>query len=438
MTYPPSGQPSADPSSADSRAIWSWACYDWANSAFATVVMAGFFPLFFKQYWAADLAATESTFQLGLFNAAASLMVALLAPILGAIADQLGRRKGFLLIFAALGALMTGGLYWVEQGQWQIAAWLYLAGVVGFSSANLFYDAMLTLVSPRQWMDRVSALGFALGYLGGGLLFSINVWMTLSPDTFGLVDASAAVRVAFLGTAAWWLLFSLPLAFFVHEPTTTRPIGLSALGGGFRQLRTTLRKFRALPQTFLFLVSYWLYIDGVGTIIRMAVDYGLAIGLESNDLITALLLTQFIGFPAAIAFGRVGERLGPKQGILIALGVYMGVTLFSATMDAAWQFYLLAVIIGLVQGGVQALSRSFYARLVPSNQCTEFFGFYNMLGRFAAVLGPLMVGGLTLLSGSHQAGILSLLVLFLLGGYLLTRVDLAAGERAAAAFRGEE
>jgi UMF1 family MFS transporter len=415
---------------ADKRAIWSWAFYDWANSAFATVVMAGFFPIFFKQYWSVDVPVTESTYYLGVINSTASLVVVLLSPILGAVADQMGRRKGFLLIFACLGAVMTGALYWVEQGQWFLAALLYIAAVIGFSGGNLFYDALLNVVSPAQTIDRVSALGFGLGYLGGGLLFAVNVWMTLQPASFGLVDASEAVRVAFICTALWWLLFSLPLLFFVHEPPANKISATKAIKNGFNQLRDTFTKIRLLRQTFLFLVAYWLYIDGVDTIIRMAVDYGLSIGLASSDLITALLITQFVGFPAAIAFGHIGERIGTKQGILLALGVYIIVTLFSAFMHTAWQFYLMAVIIGLVQGGVQSLSRSLYTRLIPAGQSAEFFGFYNMLGKFAAVLGPVLVGGITWLSGSNRIGILSIVLLFIAGGYLLLRVDIAAGQRA--------
>lgn len=417
--------------SANKPAIWSWAFYDWANSAFATVVMAGFFPIFFKQYWAADLPIVESTYHLGMINSSASLIVVLISPILGAVADQMERRKGFLLIFACLGVVMTGALYWVEQGQWLLASLLYVAGVVGFSGGNLFYDALLSVVSPQQSVDRVSALGFGLGYLGGGLLFALNVCMTLEPEIFGLADASEAVRVAFLCTALWWLLFSLPLLLFVHEPGANKIATLVAIKNGFNQLHHTLKQIRSLPHTFLFLLAYWLYIDGVDTIIRMAVDYGLSIGLASSDLISALLITQFVGFPAAIAFGRIGERIGSKLGILLALAVYICVTLFSVFIYAAWQFYLLAVIIGLVQGGVQSLSRSLYIGLIPAGQTAEFFGFYNMLGKFAAVLGPVLVGWLTLLSGSNRVGILSIVFLLLAGAYLLVRVDLVAGQKAA-------
>ncbi len=412
------------------RAVYAWAFYDWANSAFATTVMAGFFPLFFKQHWNSGVIETVSTFRLGMANSIASLIVVLFAPLLGAIADHLDRRKGFLVLFAALGIVMTGALNFVAQGNWELAALCYVLAVLGFSGSNLFYDSLLVFVARPSQLDRVSALGFALGYLGGGLLFALNVTMVLHPDWFGLADKSAAVRISFLTVAGWWTLFSLPLLLGVREPAaadhTTLP---QAVARGFGQLRRTLREIGRLPQTFLFLLAYWLYIDGVDTIVRMAVDYGLSLNFPSNSLITALLLTQFVGFPAAIGFGRLGDRIGARPAILIALATYVFVTAWSAFMTEVWEFYLLAAVIGLVQGGVQSLSRSLYARLIPPQRCAEFFGFYNMLGKFAAVLGPALVGWVGVLSGSSRTGILSVLILFLLGAFLLTRVDLARGMR---------
>ncbi len=416
------------------RSTWSWALYDWGNSAYATVVIAGFFPIFFKQYWSADLPATESTYWLGVANSTASFVVALLSPILGAVADQLGRRKGMLLVFACLGVVATGCLYWVEKGQWQIAAWVYVISLIGFSGANLFYDSLLKVIASEDRVDRVSALGFSLGYLGGGLLFAVTVWMTLSPATFGLADAAEAVRISFLLAAGWWALFSVPILLYVHdEPATDKSLA-HAVQRALTELHMTLRRVRSLPQTWTFLIAYWLYIDGVDTIIRMAVDYGLSIGLESKDLITALLITQFVGFPAALVFGRLGERIGAKQGVLLAIGVYICVTLYSVTMQSAWQFYLLAVVIGLVQGGVQALSRSLYARMIPAGRHAEFFGFYNMLGKFAAVIGPVLVGWTALMFDSNRIGILAVLILLVAGGLLLLRVDVDQGRKAAAQY----
>lgn len=412
------------------RAVYAWAFYDWANSAFATTVMAGFFPLFFKEYWNSGVADTVSTFRLGMANSAASLVVVLCAPLLGAIADHLDRRKGFLLLFAALGVVMTGALHFVAAGDWQLAALCYGLAILGFSGGNLFYDALLLGVARPAQLDRVSALGFALGYLGGGLLFAFNVLMVLHPDWFGLPDKATAVRVSFLSVALWWAVFSVPLFLLVHEAhAAERARARAAIARGFGQLRRTLREIGRLPHTFLFLVAYWLYIDGVDTIVRMAVDYGMSLGFPSNSLIVALLITQFVGFPAAIAFGRLGDRIGARAGILVALAVYMAVTAWGAFMSAVWEFYLLAVVIGLVQGGVQSLSRSLYARLIPPGRSAEFFGFYNMLGKFAAVLGPALMGWVGVLSGSPRIGILSVLALFVVGAALLLRVDVARGMR---------
>ncbi len=406
------------------RQVTAWALYDWANSAFATTVLAGFFPLFFKKYWSAGTDVTVSTFQLGVANAAGSLVVALLAPVLGAIADRSGARKRYLLLFAGMGIVMTGALALVAEGQWPIAVTIYLFALVGFSGANVFYDALLLDAAPRDRIDRVSAFGFALGYLGGGVLFSFNVALTLWPGTFGLPDAAAAVKISFLSVAIWWALFSLPLLISFREtPSPKRVGGWAAVTAGFAQLAGTFRALRHLRVVFVFLVAYWLYIDGVHTIIRMAIDYGLAIGLEANDLIVALLLTQFVGFPAALVFGRVGERIGAKTGILIGLGVYVFVCVWGYFMREAWEFYVLAGTIGLVQGGVQALSRALYARLIPANKAGEFFGFYNMLGKFAAILGPLMMGVVSVVTGNPRLSILAIIVLFVAGGALLMAVN---------------
>lgn len=414
------------------RRIWSWALYDWGNSAFATTVMAGFFPVFFKEFWAVDTPATQSTLHLGLANSLASLTVVILAPVLGALADYSSIKKRLLALFAFLGIAMTLALFLVEQGAWQLALMVYGLGVIGFSGGNVFYDALLLSVASRDRYDRVSALGFSLGYLGGAVLFALNVAMVLRPHWFGLPDSAAAVRYAFVSVAVWWAVFSLPILLFVPEPRRRRPKSLGgAIAGTVRELRNTLSHLRLYRQAFLFLLAYWFYIDGVDTIVKMAVDYGLAIGFSSSDLLSALLLTQVVGFPAALLFGRLGERWGPKRGIWIAIAVYICVVFWAWRLDEAWEFYALAVVIGLVQGGIQALSRSFYARLIPPDRAGEFFGFYNMLGKFATVLGPLMVGWVAAISADSRTGILSVLILFIIGAILLTMVDERAGMRAA-------
>jgi len=401
---------------ADKRAL-SWALYDWANSAFATTVLAGFFPAFFKDYWSAGAAVGTSTFQLGLSHSLASVLMVILAPVLGAIADAGAAKKRFLGFFTVLGIAMTATLYLIAQGDWFFALSVFVLANLGFSAANAFYDSLIVGVARQDELDLVSAYGYALGYLGGGLLFAVNIAMVVWPATFGFSDAQEAVRVSFLCVAVWWFVFSIPLFVNVPEPGAgIRVSAGEAIRGGFRQLAKTFQEIRKLRVVLLFLVAYWLYIDGVHTIIRMAVDYGMALGFGMSHLFTALLITQFVAFPAAVGFGILGSRIGAKAGILIAIGVYMLVTGWATFMDQVNEFYVLAVVIGLVQGGVQSLSRSLYARIIPANKSAEYFGFYNVLGKFAAVLGPLMVGFTSLATGSPQLSLFTIVILFAVGG----------------------
>lgn len=411
------------------RSVWAWAMYDWANSAYTTTVMAGFFPVFFKQFWASGMSANESTFWLGVANAVAGFVVALLAPLLGAVADQGGLKKRMLVTFTIMGVLMTAALFLATQGAWVLALMLYLFGAIGFSGSNVFYDALIVDVAEDQELDRVSALGYALGYIGGGLLFAVNVLMTLQPAWFGLTDSSEAVRYAFLMVAIWWAIFTWPLISRVHEKGEAREVVWHrVMVSGWHQFMETFHHVRQLRAVFIFLTAYFLYIDGVGTIARMAVDYGLSLGFQSGVLITALLLTQFVAFPAALVWGRVGERYGAKRSILTCILVYIGICLWGYSMDSEADFYLLAVLVGLVMGGIQALSRSFYARLIPVDQAAEFFGFYNMLGKFAAVLGPMMMGLASILSGSARFSILVIILLFAAGAILLYRLNVESFE----------
>jgi len=408
------------------RPVVAWALYDWANSAFATTVMAGFFPVFFKQYWSVGVEASVSTFRLGMANGVASFAIAVLAPLLGAIADRGGARVRLLALATVLGAAATGGLYLVQEGQWQLAAVLYGVASLGFWSGVTFYDALLLDVAEdRSEFDMVSSFGYALGYIGGGLLFAFNVFMTLRPGTFGLASAADAVRLSFLSVAAWWVVFSIPVLLFVREDKPARPLGIwAASRAGLRELRVTVAHIRAYKPLVWFLFAYWLYIDGVNTVIKMAVDYGLSLGFPQQSLIAALLLTQFVAFPAALAFGWLGSKIGARNGIFLALAVYAGATFGAYRMESSFDFYALAVTIGLVQGGVQALSRSYFGSLVPAGKQGEFFGFYNMMGKFAAVLGPMLVGFTALATGSTRAGILSVVLLFVAGAALLWRARL--------------
>ena len=426
-----------------SKLVWGWAMYDWANSAFATTVMAGFFPIFFKQYWSIGVDVNQSTAMLGFGNSIASLLVALMAPLLGAIADRGSFKKKFMIFFAYLGVLMTAGLYLVGKGEWVLAIFVYVMGVIGFSGANIFYDSLLPSVADESNVDSVSSLGFAMGYLGGGLLFLLNVVMTLQPTIFGLADAGEAVRWSFVSVALWWGTFTLISIAWVPEPEIGKNKSReNSIREGFNQLFRTFQEIRHLKTVLLFLLAYWFYIDGVDTIVKMAVDYGITIGFESNDLIIALLIVQFVGFPAALIFGRLGERWGVRPSIFLAIGVYIAVTIWGTMMREKYEFYVLAVVIGLVQGGIQALSRSYYSRIIPKNQVAEYFGFYNMLGKFAAILGPALMGIVGLMMrkvlmpenpsaeelievGQDAArwSIASIIVLFVIGAVLFYFVD---------------
>ena len=400
------------------KGVFSWALYDWANSVFATTVMAGFFPVFFKEYWSAGTDAVTSTARLGFTNALASAVFLLGAPVLGAIADSGGARKKNLAAFTALGALGTAALWFVGEGDWESAAAVYGLATFGFSGAIVFYDALLKSVSPQERLDEVSAFGYSLGYLGGGVLFSLNVAMTLSPEAFGLSGAAEAVRLSFLTVAVWWIVFSIPLFRNVAEPPSPSAIA-SSVASGLRSLMNTFRTYREHRMVGLFLLAYFFYIDGVHTIIRMAVDYGLSLGFAAESLIVALLITQFVGFPAALAFGLAARRFGPKPVLYVGLATYVLVTIYAYFMDSVTEFYVLAAVVGLVQGGVQAVSRSLYARFVPTEHSGEFFGFFNMLGRFAAIIGPILVGVTGVLTGSSRLGILSVVVLLVIGLVLL-------------------
>lgn len=422
------------------RAIVSWALYDWANSAFATTVMAAFFSIFFSSYWSLDQDSSVTTFWLGIANSLESLVVAILAPVLGAVADSGGYRKRFLVFFSFLGALLTGTLAMVHAGAWLAAMFVYVIACVGFAGANIFYDALLPAVASEKKVDFVSALGYSLGYIGGGLLFLINVLMYLFPAVFGLPDDGgvAAVKASFVMVAVWWIVFTIPLMLFVKEDAPVRRLSAGqAVRKGFGDVVYTLRSLRRLRMTGLFLVAFWCYIDGVDTIIRMAVDYGTSLGFPSESLIVALLITQFVAFPAALAYNIFGRKIGQKKAILVAISAYAVISCIGFFMTNVIQFYVLACMIGLFQGGIQALSRSYFTRFVPSGMEAQFFGFYNMLGKFAAIIGPMLVGVVTLLTGSHRAGILSLVILFLAGGILLHRVDEDEAVRAREAFEKE-
>ena len=406
------------------KSVWSWALYDWANSAFATTVMAGFFPIFFKSYWASDLSDAESTFAIGSVNSLVGLLIAFSAPILGAFADAGDSKRKFLFSFIFLGIIATGYLFFIPENSWKLAVIFYGIGVIGFSGGNIFYDSLLVTVSKEKERNRVSALGFSLGYLGGGILFLLNVVMFLNPNWFGLENKIEAVLWSFMSVAIWWFVFSLPIYLKVKEPIQNidrKPI-YRVISEAFRNLLNTARSIKKYKSAVIFLLAYFLYMDGVDTIIRMATSYGSDIGLSATSMIQALLLTQFVGFPATLVFGYYADKFGYKYSLSFAIIVYIFVVLFSAQMDTALEFYVVASVVGLVQGGVQAISRSFFSTLIPENKAAEFFGFYNFIGKSSVFIGPFMVSGIALVTGSPSYGILSLLILFIPGLILLWMV----------------
>lgn len=406
------------------RSQIGWALYDWANAAFATTVMAGFFPIFFKAFWGAGQADQISTFQFGLGSALASLAVLLAAPLGGAIADRRYRRRMGILLFTSVAIAATAGLFWVPKGHWFWALLLFVIASIGYFMSIVFYDSLLVAVARPEQYDRLSALGYALGYLGGGLLFALNVAMVIWPASFGLADSSQAIRVSFLTAAFWWGLFAIPLFVTVSEPHASDvPPASQALHDGLKELAGTARDIVRQRQVWMFLLAYWLYIDGVHTIIRMAVDFGMNLGFSQNSLIGALLMVQFIGFPAAIVFGWLASFWDTKKALYLGLVVYTLITAWGYFLTSVWQFYVMAAAIGLVQGGVQSLSRSYFARLIPAGKAGEYFGVYNMMGKFAAVLGPGMVGMTAALTGSARLSIVTIVILFIAGGFLLTRVE---------------
>lgn len=373
--------------------------------------------MFLTQYWAADLPSSQRTFYLGLGNSLASFFVAILAPTLGAIADRRHWKKTFLFCFAVLGISATVLLSPLGKGDWKLAILLFSLAAFAFAAANSFYDSLLTDVAPREHAHFVSGLGYAFGYLGGGLLFLLNVAMTLKPEFFGLENPLVAVKLSFVSVGVWWALFSLPLFLFVKERKSPPQHPTSSLGA-FQTLQEIFRH-----QTLgIFLLAYIFYIDAVNTPVKMAVDYGVALGFSSQSLILALLMVQFIAFPSALVFGYLGERIGPKIGIWIGLSGYLAVTIWAYFMTTAKEFYLIAAVIGLVQGGVQSLSRSLYAGLIPKERSSEYFGFFNLVGKFSAILGPLLVGSVSLATGSNRLAILVIPALFLIGGVLLAQV----------------
>ncbi|SDM01325.1 MFS transporter [Sediminibacillus halophilus] len=410
------------------KRVRSWLFYDWGNSAFATTIMAAILPVFYYDVAAQGLPENTAASYWGYSQSLAVLLVAVMSPILGAISDYSAAKKQFLRFFAFMGMIASVLLAFVGEGDYLFASILLIVGTIGFSGGNVFYDAFLPEIAEEDNIDSISTRGFAYGYIGGGLLLAINVLMLLKHDWFGMPDQAVASRVSFATVGLWWFVFSIPLFRNVQEEKKHQQQRSQSYAMiGFKRVASTFRDLKQYRQLLVFLLAFWLYNDGVSTIIKMATIYGKDIGIDTNSLITALLITQFIGIPSTFFFGWLAGKITPKRALLISLYTYVAIVILGFFMVSALHFYLLAICVGLVQGGAQALSRSIYGRMVPGDRHAEFFGFYGISSKFAAVFGPFLFGIVGQLTGSSRFGIFSLLLFFIAGIALLQMVNIDKG-----------
>ncbi len=417
------------------RVLRSWALYDWANSAFATTIMAVVLPIYYVRVAAATFAPNLGQAYWGYTTALGLLLITVVSPILGTMADYLGAKKRFLAAFMLLGAVSTGLLWFVRSGDWLLASLLFVGGNIGFTGSIVFYDSLLPHIADEQEIDRVSAGGWAVGYIGGGLLLAANAVMISKPALFGFADAGAASRASFVMVALWWALFTIPLLRDVPEPPRElegdESPRINPFTAGFARLAETLREARNYPDLFKFLAAFWLYSDGLGTIVKMAAVYGTSLGIAESDLIGALLLTQFIGVPFTFLFGAISDRIGNRRAIYITLVGYTIISLAGYFLSEAWHFWVLAAAVGTVQGGAQSLSRSLYATMIPRHKSSEFFSFFGVFDKFSGIFGPLLFGLVSQITGSGRFGIVAIVVFFIAGIVILSRVDVDAGRAAA-------
>jgi len=425
------------------RELRAWAMYDWANSAFQTTVITAVFPNFFSRVAAANavagqpplLSPAEATAAFSWGTTICLTFIAILGPILGAIADYRAVKKKMLAAFMGVGVITTGLMATIGPGEWQWALGLFMIANVAIAASFVFYDSLLPHIASRDEMDRVSTTGYALGYLGGGLLLAINLAWILSPATFGLPDSVSAIQLSFVSVAVWWLVFSIPLFRRVPEPPRALEADErgdeNALVAAFGRLRETLSELRGYRNAFLMLVAFMLYNDGIQTIIKMASIYGAEVGIDLNAQIAAFVIVQFVGVPFSFLFGALASRIGAKTGIFLSLVVYTGISLLGYFMTTAWQFFALAFLVGTVQGGSQALSRSLFARMIPRHKSSEYFGFFSVFEKFAGIAGPAIFAAAVTITGSSRPAVLSVIAFFIVGGIVLSRVDVAQGEREA-------
>ena len=389
----------------DSKKFYSWVLYDWANSAYATIVLAGFFPIIFAEYFATSVLPSERTLYLGISNSVASLILIFIAPIFGLLSDKFSNKKLFLLIFASLSISSTLILSLIAKDSYVLASIFFSISLLGFMMSNVFYDSMLLNFESHEY-DKISSTGYAVGYLGGGIAFVFTL-VFLYSNSDSAIEIISSNKIAFVFAAIWWLLFMIPLIIYWiekpnHQIQTTNIID-------------TFKEIKLNKPILFFLISYWIYIDGVDTIIRMAINYGLILGFTNYDLLVALLVTQFVAFPGTLIINKISELSSVTTTISGCLIMYLIITLLSYSLDSIYEFYLIACLIGFVQGGIQALSRSYFAHLIPNNKHSEYFGIYNMLGKFAALIGPLLVGFVTYASNNARLGILSISIFFIIG-----------------------
>lgn len=418
------------------RIVNAWALYDWANSGFAVVILTAIFPVYYRALAANAGHAPEDATAYWAYTTSFSLfIVALIGPLIGAIADVVKGNKRFLGVAVILGASGSAMLGFLGRDSLLFASLLFAIANLGFAGGNIFYEALLPHIARPDDLDRVSARGYAFGYIGGGLLLIINVLWLFRPDWFWIADRASALRACFISVGLWWAVFALPLFSQVKEGGSDKSCPSISRGvtHGFRRLRETLRQIRRYRQLGLFLVAFWIYNDGISTIIKLAAAYGDEIGIQHNDMLIALIVTQLIGFPSSIGFGRIAYHTGAKRAILAGLAVYAVISIAGFFIRSAWQFYALAVLVGLVQGGTQALSRSLFASMVPKTQSSEFFGFFSTGEKVAGLIGPALFGMIGQLSGSSRWGIISVMVFFVAGAIILCRVDETEGRRIAAA-----
>jgi len=429
--------------SLDRPAVRAWMLYDWANSAMYVVIVTAIFPIFFTAVAADGMSATEATSRFSIATTIGLTIIAVLSPILGAIADHSAAKKRLLGAFLGLGASAVAAMFFIQHGQWLFAAGLFILANIGVNGSFVFYDSLLPHVAAPEEMDRVSTAGYALGYLGGGLFLLACLAIVMAPAAFGLPagagltpsQATLPTRITFILTALWWAGFSIPLFRQVPEPPgralDAEEARLGAVRASFRRLGATFRKLQGYRQAFLLLLAFLIYNDGVGTIIRMAAIYGAEIGITRTTMIAAIALVQFVGVPFAYLFGGLAKRLGTRPAIFVGLATYLGISVLGYFMRSDRDFILLAVLVGMVQGGVQALSRSLFASMVPRHLSGEFFGFFAVFEKFAGILGPAMFSVAILMTGSSRAALLSVVVFFLVGGALLAKVDVGEGQRMA-------